>query len=73
MVEKGASEFALFETMFYIKTNNASQGSKVERLGSRMIRESLNQRKSYPMNSCGRTNSNFWKSEKCTLFKNVGY
>jgi hypothetical protein len=33
--------------------------SKVERLGSRMIRESLAQRKAYPMNSCGRTNRNF--------------
>jgi hypothetical protein len=34
-------------------------GSKVERLGKRMIGESLDQRKACPMNSCGRTNRNF--------------
>jgi hypothetical protein len=28
-----------------------------------MIRESLYQGKAYPMNSCERTNRNFWKSE----------
>jgi hypothetical protein len=45
---------------------------KVERLGKRMIGESLDQRKVYPMNSCERTNRNFWKSEKYTLFRNLG-
>jgi hypothetical protein len=29
-----------------------------------MIRESLNQGKAYPMNSCERTIRNFWKSER---------
>jgi hypothetical protein len=69
MIERRASEFVLSKTMFCIKTNNASQ---VQRLGSRMIKESLNQGKAYPMNSCGRTNRNFWKSDKYTLFRNMG-
>jgi hypothetical protein len=34
-------------------------GSKVERLGKRIIGESLDQRKACPINSCGGTNRNF--------------
>jgi hypothetical protein len=30
MVERSASEFALSKTMFYIKTNNASQVQKLK-------------------------------------------
>jgi hypothetical protein len=41
------------------KDKQCIPSSKVERLGSRMIGESLNQGKAYPMNSCGRTNRNF--------------
>jgi hypothetical protein len=32
-------------------------------LGKRIIRESLDHGKAYPMNFCERTNRNFWKSE----------
>jgi hypothetical protein len=41
------------------KDKQCIPGSKVERLGSRMIRESLNQEKTYPMNSYEGTNRNF--------------
>jgi hypothetical protein len=37
------------------KDKQCIPSSKVERIGLRMIRESLDQRKSYPMNSCERT------------------
>jgi hypothetical protein len=72
MVERSALEFVLFKNHVLHKDKQCISGSKVERLGSRMIRESLNQRKAYPMNSYERTNRNFYKSEKYTLFKNMG-
>jgi hypothetical protein len=49
MVERSASEFALFKNHVLHKDKQCILGSKVERLGSRMIRESLNQRKAYPI------------------------
>jgi hypothetical protein len=55
-----------------MKKNNASQVQKLKRPGKRMIGESLDQRKVYPINSSGRTKRNFWKSEKYTLFINMG-
>jgi hypothetical protein len=46
------------------KEKQCIPSSNVERLGKRMIRESLNRGRAYPMNSCERTNRNFWKSER---------
>jgi hypothetical protein len=58
MVEKAPQSLCYSKPCFYIKTKQCIPCSKVERLGSGMIRESLNQGKAYPINSCER-NRNF--------------
>jgi hypothetical protein len=54
MVEKAPQSLRHLKPCLH-KDKQCIPDSKVERLGSKMIRESLDQRKAYPMNSYERT------------------
>jgi hypothetical protein len=64
MVDRCVSLFSLSKTMEYIKDKQCIPSSKVERLGKENDLRIIKPGEASPMNSCGRINGNFWKSER---------